>query len=113
MFYIDSTIDTPKRYDMSKFIEQTGGIFDTLTSYLVKTLKTLPLFGVYVVNGSEKRPDLMSYHIYKDTQFWWLLMMYNDLLSPNDIVQGMSIRYFNLGDLEKLYLTLNSQARNQ
>jgi hypothetical protein len=94
-------------------MEQSNDIFDPLTSYVFKSIKSLKLFGIYNVVTSAGRPELISYHIYKDTQFWWLLMLYNDLTSIDDIVPGMLIKYFNLKDLENLYFTLNSQARAQ
>jgi hypothetical protein len=82
-----------------------------MSSYLLKELKKLTPLGVYIVSGTEQRPDLISYTIYKDTQYWWLLMHYNSLLAIEDIIQGMQIKYFKLSDLEKIYFSLNSLAK--
>jgi len=113
IYFVNLDITRQKRYDLAKFMDYVNDVFDPLTSYFLAQLKTLPVFGVYIVSGSEGRPDLVSWAIYKDTQFWWPIMFYNDLLSVDDIVQGMSINYFNVSDLESLYFTLNSRAHTQ
>lgn len=105
MFYIDLDIKTQDRYDMCKFMEMTDdGVFDSLNSYVLYQIPLLQEQGIYVVRKEAERPDLLSYLFYKDTQYWWVIMHYNGLLSPKDIKTGVKIRYPSLSDIEQVYM---------
>lgn len=113
-FFIDLDNSSEKRYEISKFFEYTDN-FDPLTSFLYEQLKSLPMEGYILVQGEDGRPDLLSNRIYSDTQYWWILMTYNDLAKVEEIVNGMEIRYPSIESLENLYFSLktNEQAINQ
>lgn len=106
MFYLNLTIETEERYDLAKFFEYNIDNYDPLNSFLVKQLNNLSTFGQYIVTVEEFRPDLISYKIYNTTQYWWLLMFYNNILSYTDVVSGVVIIYPAIKDLEKLYFQL-------
>ena len=45
-----------------------------------------------------KRPDLLSYNLYGNSNYWWIFVLYNRdvLVDPiNDFVQGLVIRVPN------------------
>lgn len=109
MFYFNSGITAPNIYDASKFIEFTNDGFDILSSYFVNKIKDLEVGGFYITSGDVNRLDLVSYKLYKDTQYWWILLIFNDLIDPfNDVKDGMLLRYPKLSALEELYISLKS-----
>ena len=105
MFYIDLDTITTDRYDLAKFMDYTDdGVFDPLNSYLLLEIPILPKVGTYTIRKEAERPDLLSYALYKDTQYWWVLMWYNSLLKPQDLTVGLQINYPSLSSLEQLYM---------
>lgn len=113
MFYLSINQDFATRYDFSKFCEFVEGAYDSVESYFLQELAKLPAYGYYQVVGESGRPDLLSYRIYGSTQYWWILLFYNNLLSIDDIENNMNIRYPSLDDIEILYFQLNSKAAQQ
>lgn len=113
MFYIDSEYDNLTRYDMSRFMDFSDDCHDIVTSYLINKIKTLPVFGYTVIQGEENNPALLSFKLYKDTQFWWVLMLYNDISEISDVVSGMTIKYPSIDSIENLYFSLKAQERSQ
>lgn len=112
MFTIDADA-TANRYDLSKFMASSGtNFFDVVDSKFLYKLKSLAVYGTYTVTTEEGRPDLISERIYGFTyhQYWWILMIMNDLRSPVEIVSGMKIKYPSLSDLETLYFSLTSNT---
>jgi len=110
MFYLDVENTFETRYDMAKFMGFTMDFFDVINSYFIAQVKQLNVGGKRLVQGEDGRPDLLSYRIYGKTQYWWILMFYNDYLTPEDIVTGNLVKYPSLNDLEDLYFTLNAKA---
>lgn len=112
MFYMNNTLDTETRYDTIKFVEFNMDNIDPLNSFMLLNIRNLPVQGTYTVQNEENRPDMISYRIFKDTQYWWLLMWYNSITNVKDIKTGMILSYFNLSQLEQLYTkaSLNQKA---
>lgn len=108
MFYIDLTKDTVARFDMGKFMEMSDGALGILESYMMLEIPKLPFQGLYNVSGEGGMPDLLSYNIYGNEQYWWILMAYNNLIDPDELVEGMTIKYPSLASLEQLYFQLVS-----
>lgn len=109
MFTLDAA-STANRYDLSKFMAATGNnFFDVVDSTFLYKLRTLSVYGTYTVTTEEGRPDLISERIYGSSyhQYWWILMIMNDLRSPVEIKSGMKVKYPSLSDLETLYFSLN------
>lgn len=105
MFYLDQETKTTDRFDLAKFMDYTNdGVFDPLNSYLLLQIPALPTIGQYTIRKEEKRPDLLSYNIYGDVQYWWVLMWYNHLMKPSDLKVGLTIKYPSLSGLEQLYM---------
>lgn len=105
MYYIDLDTKTIDRFDLAKFMDFTNdGVFDPLTSYLLLEIPRLSPIGEYVIRKEEKRPDLLSFSLYGDTQYWWVLMWYNTLYKPEDLTVGLKIKYPSLSAVEQLYM---------
>lgn len=107
MFKLNYDLFPEKRFDMAKFMPFANG-FDVLDSTLVSKIMELPVTGNYTVRLEPSRPDLLSWNLYRDTQYWWILLMFNNLSTPEELVLGKEIKYFALSDLETLYFSLNS-----
>ena len=108
MFYLDLDTNFTDRFDLAKFLEFTeDGVFDPLNSYMLYQLPLLSPIGSYVIRKEENRPDLLSYNIYSDTQYWWVLMWYNSLYKPEDLKVGLTINYPALSAIEQLYMNAN------
>lgn len=111
MYFINLTDDFHKRYDMAKFIEFDGQAYDILMSYMIRKIKSFQVRGYYEVSGEESRPDLVSYYIYGRTMYWWVIMIYNDLLEADQVTLGLRIKYPAVKDIEELYFSLNNKSK--
>ena len=87
LFFIDLDNTSPTRFELSKFMEFSDN-FDPITSNFFFRLKALPIGGRFVVQGEEGRPDLIAFNALGDVQFWWVILLYNDVLDVDDIVNG-------------------------
>jgi len=105
MFYIDNDTVTTDKYDMAKFMEfGEDGVFDSLSSYMLYQIPMLPIAGYYTLRTEENRPDMLAFNIYGDTQYWWVLMWYNNFLKPQDLKVGVKIKYPSMSAIEQLYM---------
>jgi len=107
LFFINLEKATEERYALSKFLSFTDN-YDPLTSTFLLKLSDLKVNSAVLVQGQDKRPDNLSYSIFQDTQYWWVLLYYNDKLSFEDITTGEIIKVPNLDELEELYFSLKS-----
>jgi hypothetical protein len=104
--------DFTDRYDLQKFVEMNENVYDYLDSYFINKLTELPVFGKTFVQIEEDRADLLSYRIYGTVKFWYLLLIYNGMISPFDLVEGQEINYPRIEDIEELYFSLNALQKN-
>jgi len=113
MYYYNDQIDVPKRFDLARFLEydEDAECYDILTSYLCNYILDETHDGIFVVSSEEGRPELVSYKIYRDTQYWWILMYYNGLLSYEEVQSDMNLKYLRLPKLESYVLELRSKSR--
>ncbi len=94
------------RYDLGKFMAFIDDSFDPLTSTLIENIKSLKQEGITKIKVEAGRPDLISYRLYGDTQFWWIIMFYNDIFDVEDIKAGDFLGYPSQNDLDSYYFTL-------
>lgn len=108
MFYINEDIESKGRFDLARFVEFSSDdeVYDFLGSFFVQKIQTLSLFGIFTVLEDEGRLDNIAYKIYQDTSYWWILMVYNNLVVPHEVENGAKIRYPSPQDLEKLFFDL-------
>jgi Base plate wedge protein 53 len=116
MYFINTDRDIPNRYDIAKFVEWytpqfESPVYDILFSYFWNEVVSLPQGGVFTVSGEENRPDLVSYKIYGNTQYWWIILLYNGLSHNEEVVAGLELKYPLLIDLESLYFKLMGLSR--
>lgn len=105
-FFIDLQTDFKERFTMGKFMEFLDDNFDPITSHVLNSLKDLKPKGKITIAGMDKRPDVISYQIYSDVQYWWVLMIYNGWTSVDDVKNGNDCIYPDIADLEDLYFSL-------
>lgn len=112
IFFLNLDLETEQRFDPARFMEFTDS-FDPLTSSLWNEVDTLTFQGYFIVQGEEFRPDTISYKLYGNTQYWWILMLYNAILSIDKIKSGVSLRYPTIASLEDFYFRLKSRQSAQ
>lgn len=84
--------------------------YDILTSYFIANIKKLPKKGEYTLKGEDGRPDLISKAIYRgDSQYWWILLLYNDILDTCELITGLDIIYPSQDSIEDLFLSLRKR----
>jgi hypothetical protein len=113
MFYIDPELDSEERYDMAKFMEWVNDNHDPITSNLFEDIRKIQSGGSYTIQGENGRPDLVSYEIYGDTQYWWILLVYNSLTTFNTFTNGEAINFPSLSALEDYYFSLKIKQDKQ
>jgi len=109
LYYINLDYETDIRFDNAKFLDYSEGCYETLTSSFLYEIEKLPPVDRFTVTSEEKRPDLISQKIYGSTQYWWLLMEYNNIIDINNIVNGTIFEYPDLIDLENIYFSLKAK----
>ncbi len=100
-FFINKDYNYNNRFDLERFLNFTDNYFDILQSPVLEILKTYKPIGQYTIREYPYRPDVLSYNIYKDTQYWAYLLIFNGVVNVMDLVLGRTISFFNLDDLEK------------
>lgn len=110
MFFFNNK-STNEIYDMSKFMPFLTDNYDILDSYFIDKLVKLPMKGTYEITTQEHKMQTISFIIYGDTSYWWLLMMYNSILDTKELSTGKVLKFFSLSDLESLMFSLKSKSR--
>ena len=105
-FFINVDRDTGVRTDLSKFMLFDVDSYDVNTAQIFTLIRELPVSGEYTVQGQDGRPDLVSYEIYNDTQYWWVLLIYNGMTDTSEIVHADTLRFPDLQSLEDLFFSL-------
>lgn len=108
MFFLDTTYKSDERYDFAKFMKREYNIYDSLTSKFLFEISNLTPNGEYIVIGEEYRPDLLSYRIYGDTMYWWILLDYNNIILVDNLTSGTTVKYPSVADIESVYFSLKS-----
>ncbi len=100
-FFMNKDYDYNNRFDLERFVNFTNQYFDILQSPILDILKTFKIIGEYTIREFPYRPDVVSYNIYGDAQYWIYIMIYNGISNVMDLTQGKVITFFSLDDLEK------------
>jgi len=108
MFYLNEDLDTKNRYDPAKFMEYSEFCHDILTSKFINDIPVAASAGYKSVQYNEGKPDKLSYDLYGSTQFWWIILLYNKLLTDIELTSDMTILYPLLSELEESYFRLKS-----
>lgn len=105
-FFIDLSKDSPIRFDMASFMLFDVDVFDPITSNVWASIKGLASGGQYTVAGDDFRPDQVSNKIYGSPDYWWIILIYNEKLSFNDLQHGDELQFPSVQALEDLYFGL-------
>ena len=105
-FFIDLNRDTTLRFDMARFMLYDDDVFEPISSHVYENIKELPSGGQYTVKGDDFRPDQVSFKIYGTTEFWWILLIYNEKLSFQELQHGDELNFPSVQSLEDLYFKL-------
>lgn len=105
-FFINLVAELSERFDMSKFMLFDVDVYEPVTSSVLENIKNLKSGGQYTVTGEDFRPDLISNKIYGTTELWWILLIYNEKLSFNDVQNSDELEYPSVQALEDLYFSL-------
>lgn len=108
-FFLNFEVDSDERFDLAKFLNYEDG-FDPLTSSFLQNLKALPVKGYYSIQSEEGRPDLVSTRIYGDSNLWWVVLFYNNLLESEELVVGTTVSYPSLERLEDFLFSLRAKG---
>ena len=109
-FYINQDNSGAHRYDVSRFMEYSEGVHDTFTSYLLSRISDLPVYGQYRIQAPS-RPDIYSRDIYRTTDHWQLLLIYNNVVLIEELTPGKILLYPDINALETIYFSLNALSR--
>lgn len=112
-FFINLNFVPIESFDMGQFFNFLVDNFDPLTGQFQYQLLNLPVNGEYLIQGNVERPEAISYLIYGDPQYWWVLLMYNGINDVNGIATGTTISYPSLDDLEDLLFSLKADETAQ
>jgi hypothetical protein len=108
-FFINlNYVPISERFDLARFMNYTDN-FDPLTPAFFPQLSSLTVQGTYIVQFEVSRPDLLSYTIYQDTQYWWIIMLFNGLTDADEVVEGLSISFPGVDQIEDLLFSLQAQ----
>lgn len=109
-FFINTSIVSPERVDLAKFLEVgADDVYDPLTSSFLENVTKIDRTGSAVVQSSEGRADLMSYKLYRSTQYWWIILFFNALLSTDDLSATDTINFPSVDKIEDLIFSLKAQ----
>lgn len=73
---------------------------DPLLDRVVPRLMKINSYSNHEVTQDERgAPDLISLREYSSEDYWWHILAYNGICSYKDIVQGLTIKIPNLGDI--------------
>ena len=81
---------------------------DPLKNKVAVAISQVNAYVLYNVNKSERgRPDLIAYNKYGDTNYWWIILMYNGLISFKELKEGITIKVPDFSQISKI---LSDQA---
>jgi len=97
------------RYSRSRFMKtevvDTVSELDMLTNSLDDSIFTRPMSFHTVTDQDTKRPDMISFKIYGQTNFWWIIAKINNIEDLfNDLQEGQILRIPQREDIEDFYL---------
>lgn len=110
--YSTSKFPDSASFSLSNFLPYEDGVgYDPLNSEFRRRLVQLPVAGRFVISAKDEfRADLMSHQLYGSTQYWWILLDYNRLDSPEQLKVGTKISYPSLDALTELFSLLKAKT---
>ena len=73
---------------------------DPLLDRVAPKLREITVYKTHDVTQDERgSPDLISLREYGSEDFWWHILAYNGICSYRDVVEGITLKIPNLGDV--------------
>ena len=92
--------------------DEKNACYDMFDNTFINSFMKLKSIGNYVITSNdEKRPDLISYNIYNTVKYWWLLILYNEILDSDELKKDKQLKYFDINDLNKLIMDLSIKQK--
>jgi len=93
--------------DMAKFVDfddENSGRPSYITSYVINQIKQISRYEtIKVTNELVEAPDYISYKKYQGSHaFWWIIMIYNNLLEFSEIKYGMELKIPSITDVNNI-----------
>jgi len=103
--------------DMAKFVdfdEENSGRPSFLTSYFVSQIRQIKNYTLYTIDGSTvEAPDYISFKNYQqEHMYWWIIMIYNNLIDFSELTFGRQIKIPLLSDVNRLLSNLQVAETN-
>jgi hypothetical protein len=76
------------RYNQRKFMDQDIWGPDLSENKFNNFKTTRPIRYYQIDNWEECRPDLISYNIYGKTDYWWILLKFNNIIDIFEELKG-------------------------
>ena len=85
-------------------------MYDESTSYFLNELRKLPSVRTYQIR-QPYRPDVYSNDIFGVTDYWLILLIYNDILFIKDLKHLDILNVPDRAAIENIYFNLNARQR--
>lgn len=92
--------------DINSYMDENFNLNPNLNSYS-EFFKTLSYTEVYIDDVLKYNSDLISYNYYGTEDYWWCILLLNDLHSNQDLVVGSRIRIYDKSDIDNFLYTIS------
>lgn len=110
-FYLDKSYNYTNRFDLERFVNFSGEYWDIVQAPIFEAIKLFKPIGIYTISEYPFRPDVVSYNIYEDTQYWPYILSYNNIYNPMDLTFGLKLKYFDISNLDDLIYSYSNYNR--
>jgi hypothetical protein len=90
---------------------------DNTYNFLMSNIKVIKQARVaeqrIITQQFEFQPDLVSYFFYQDSNYWWVLLLYNNMKKLQDFKIGVTINIPNFQDVENLLIECAHNIKKQ
>lgn len=99
-----------EKYDISKFMNFEGDVYDVINSPFLAQIHQLPTVQYYDVNSGYKDIDMIATDAYGDQFLGYLIQFYNDDFRDT-FPEGTVLRLFSLDKLNEIYTELSTKSK--
>ncbi len=99
-FFYNYDVKNRERFQYERFSEWTEDFYDVFNSSFLNIINEIEPAGEFLVTKDAKRIDVISYEIYGNVKYWWMLLEFNGIVDQFSIKIGDTLKFFNLTDLE-------------
>ena len=99
--------------DMARFVDfdnENSGRPSFLTSYIISQIRQIKNYSTMEIESKYiDSPDFISYSKYQGQHmYWWIIMIYNNLLDFNELTFGKQIKIPNISDVNRILSNLQT-----